>query len=531
MISSCNEPIRIVKLLLILASLSYYVYSSSIEVGGHITSDAVWDVDTVKVIDTLTIDSGITVTVNPGTRVEFQGHYGIYVFGTFLAIGSENNRIRLTIFDTTGFGNIEVTDGGWNSIRFYSISDSSDSSILSYCIIEYSKRTGDKYRGAYGGAIYVQLCSKIRISNCIISNNYARSLGGGIYCGIASPNISYCEITNNRANLQGGGIACMDKANPLISHCVISNNFGRSGGGGIYLQRFPKPTIINTSILSNVTEGKGGGIYCNLEHCGAKIVNCLIKYNSAEWGGGLSVHNCEDVGPVLINTIISNNLATQKGSAIDFTDSRIDINNCTIVNNIALLDGSVLYGTNIVPYIYLTNTILWGNKQEQLDQITNFIWNYCCVEGGSNPSNGNIHVYPEFKDTANGDWSLKRNSPCIDTGKVDTTGLNLPPDDYLNNPRIVNDRIDMGAIEYQGPTDIISNKKAIESLYSNNISINNIPSSCKEISIYNLRGALIAHYKTPEEFQPLFKLLSNNIYLIKFGSSDNRLILKYSIIK
>jgi hypothetical protein len=62
---------------------------------------------------------------------------------------------------------------------------------------------------------------------------------------------------------------------------------------------------------------------------------------------------------------------------------------------------------------------------------------------------------PEFIDPANGDYSLNWNSHCIEAGKEDTTGLNLPEFDLDGNPRIVNPRIDMGAFEFQMPVGII----------------------------------------------------------------------------
>jgi len=52
---------------------------------------------------------------------------------------------------------------------------------------------------------------------------------------------------------------------------------------------------------------------------------------------------------------------------------------------------------------------------------------------------------------------LTENSPCIDAGTPDTTGLNLPPWDILGNQRIWDGDgdeiaiIDMGAYEYGAP--------------------------------------------------------------------------------
>jgi hypothetical protein len=67
---------------------------------------------------------------------------------------------------------------------------------------------------------------------------------------------------------------------------------------------------------------------------------------------------------------------------------------------------------------------------------------------------GNLSIKPEFLDPANNDFSLNWNSPCIEGGKEDTTGFNLPSTDLNDNPRIINDRIDIGAYEYLFPVNV-----------------------------------------------------------------------------
>jgi hypothetical protein len=70
----------------------------------------------------------------------------------------------------------------------------------------------------------------------------------------------------------------------------------------------------------------------------------------------------------------------------------------------------------------------------------------------------NLNIKPEFTNPGNNDYSLNWNSPCIESGKADTTGLNLPPTDLNGDPRIVNARVDMGAYEYQLPVSILRPK-------------------------------------------------------------------------
>ena len=55
------------------------------------------------------VNDGITLTIDPGIFVEFQGHYKLEVDGTLLAIGTASDMITFTAVDH---------NTGWNSIVF-----------------------------------------------------------------------------------------------------------------------------------------------------------------------------------------------------------------------------------------------------------------------------------------------------------------------------------------------------------------------------------------------------------------------------
>jgi hypothetical protein len=132
----------------------------------------------------------------------------------------------------------------------------------------------------------------------------------------------------------------------------------------------------------------------------------------------------------------------------------------------------------------LTNCIIWGNKKgEDFQQIYvdlgTPIVAYCAVQGGYT-GDGNIALeagnygtdtdrfYPFFLNSTtfagtaitssdslalvNADWRITGESICVDAGIANTTGLNIPDTDLAGNPRIVNNRIDIGAYEYDGIT-------------------------------------------------------------------------------
>ena len=176
----------------------------------------------------------------------------------------------------------------------------------------------------------------------------------------------------------------------------------------------------------------------------ARIENNIICENDAGvYGGALGMDSCSS--PTLINNTIVNNSSVEESGGID-----------------------VCFNSN--PEIY--NTILWGNTALEGNQLyistddcsPNFY--YSDIQGGQsafggNPFTGNyiscIDSTPLFVETGDHPYSLTEDSPCIDTGTPDTTGLSLFSCDIIGNIRIWDGDgdgeyiIDIGAYEYDAP--------------------------------------------------------------------------------
>ena len=82
---------------------------SNIVIDGSISAFTVWDTDTVKVTGDLTIENGVTLKINAGTFVEFQGNYCFNIQGRIIAQGNVSDSIVFTTVDTTI---------GWKVFRF-----------------------------------------------------------------------------------------------------------------------------------------------------------------------------------------------------------------------------------------------------------------------------------------------------------------------------------------------------------------------------------------------------------------------------
>ena len=234
------------------------VHASSITVSEDITSDTIWEADTVFVDGTITIDRYSTLTIEPGTYVEFQGYYALNVSGKLVAVGSEAEPIIFTVFDTLGFSNLSQPDGAWHGLQFDN-RFRTDTCILEFCIIEYGKAITGDFHNVRGGGIRALYDSKLMVSNCTIRNNYSLEGGGGIYMNTSTTTIiTHNTIVNNSSRSRAGGLLAWD-AKPVITHNIICNNYGTYGGGAVF--QSCDAVLANNMIYNNEALSSGGGVY------------------------------------------------------------------------------------------------------------------------------------------------------------------------------------------------------------------------------------------------------------------------------
>ncbi len=393
---------------------------TTIRVKGEITKNTTWSADTIKVDSTITVGKDFTLSIEPGVYVEFQGYYPLNVNGTIKAVGSESKPITFTINDTTEFHNMNTEAGSWHGIRI-TAPIATDTSILDYCIIEYSKAQSGGGEDTRGGGVCVQSNSRLHISNCIIRNNYARLDGGGIYVSNSYVRIVKNKIYNNSAYSRGGGIGASVTEVIIIDNLII-NNHGRLGGGGIFFQ-ICEPVFANNIISNNESEGEGGGIY--LYGTDLPSINNTICYNRADIGGGIYVY--QQIEPVFYNDIFWGNVALQEGNQVFLQDFNPSINfyNCNIqgnTNDLGLVPGSVFF----------------GDFRNSIDTLPGFV-------SASNEA-GNL------TDPLGADWSLLFDSPCINKGTYSVSEFYLPDTDFGNNKRISHGEVDIGAYEFYQPS-------------------------------------------------------------------------------
>jgi hypothetical protein len=224
----------------------------------------------------------------------------------------------------------------------------------------------------------------------------------------------------------GGGIYGWNGANATLKNLVITDNLSVDRGGGFYLNG-GSPNLINVTFRDNFANFRGGALYLR-NNSSPKIENSLFIGNESQSGGAIGIDS-NISGTEIINSTFYNNQANHGGAIANFTYVNSgNFNNGDIENSIFFNNS----GSD--------NQIVSGERRGSVT-INNSI-----VEGGYDGNGTNIiDVAPLFFDAENNDLRLRRNSPGVDVGNnnvVDETT------DLVNNPRVFNDTVDIGAYEY-----------------------------------------------------------------------------------
>jgi len=291
--------------------------------------------------------------------------------------------------------------------------------------------------------------------------------GGGLYINYGDAIVTDCLFVNNSTADHGGAMA-FNNGRVIFTRCRFIQNAAQCSGGAVYLNgcgtcRSMYGAFIDCIFTDNYCSEYGGAIH-NTSVSMATCINCLFVGNTAVLAGGALYDNGYDLGSHLVNCTLSGNnhgaiYIAQYGSA--------KLTNCILWDN--------LLGTNTSLYAQIS----W-ERNEWWDNTP--VVNYSCIQDwdGSFGGVGNFSANPLFVSPGSwdldlnytpGDYHLKPDSPCINAGDpsyvAEPTNVEIPPgyywpdhvdpDDYVakssdrdldGGPRLVGDRVDMGAYEY-----------------------------------------------------------------------------------
>ena len=207
----------------------------------------------------LTVNQGITLTIEPGTLLKFENGASLAINGTLIAQGNAGNEIILTSSkddryggDTNGDGNAtSPSRGDWGHLLFRS---GSSSSILDHVIMKF---------GGYGGSgsLYIDSASPT-IRNSAISN----SSSSGIYVYLGAPAISGCSITENSSY----GIYLYSSSS---SSAISGNTLSGNGNYDLYYYYGSSGGVFTGNTINNGIYILGSGTFA--------ITSNTINYNNA----------------------------------------------------------------------------------------------------------------------------------------------------------------------------------------------------------------------------------------------------------
>ena len=430
--------------------------------------------------------------------------------------------------------------------------------------------------GPVGNVNYIVIKNNLIYNNSAWNNGTASSWdlglgqGGGIYLaysGFIEGNIihsNWCKSTHSYS--AGGGIRLQTtigntplvnvNSNEIYNNESISSN-ATGFGGGICC------SIINSMIENNylynntvtAIDSKGGALYFDLSggsfSCVANnyFIGNHCSGNSA-YGGGIGLYAAQNIE--FINNLIVENAAAYGGGFYIKESNPIVLNN-TISQNIAQTDGGGIYIIDVLSEAHITNTIFWndsaGGQVNEISALNPDIIEivYSNIMGWS--GTGNINQDPLFINSVDEPYELSLDSPCIDAGTSDTSGLNLPIDDLLGNFRIWDGDgdgdtiIDMGAYEYGSPPVGIDNPIDFTTLHNDGfllypnpahaiiiIELPAEPSKNTSLTISNANGQqLITQPIIKPQTEIDISHLPNGIYILKVWNDKDVMVRKVII--
>jgi hypothetical protein len=245
---------------------------SYITVAGAISEPTTWAADVVRVTGDVLVEAEATLTIAPGTIVEFAGFYRVLVNGRLWAVGEPEQRIAFR--PAAGFA-----AEGWDGVDFHNIPAQLGWSRLEHCLFEGAvARAGeDRGAGATGGTMRPET-------------------GGAVsFVGVDKVAVASCDLRGNRA-VYGGAVYVGYGASPVLAGNLFRDNVVSLRGSALF-SVYSYPKLINNTIVGNVCEEESAFFVCGaVENFNGKIplINNIIRNNITNHYSGAQVVETKD---------------------------------------------------------------------------------------------------------------------------------------------------------------------------------------------------------------------------------------------
>jgi hypothetical protein len=288
--------------------------SLATNVSGYIGANTTWTKANSPYVvkGNIDIDTGATLTIDPGVHILFDGNYVIYVDGKIRMQGTAVD----SIFITSNKSIPAISDYSGIDIRN---STSKDTFLFDYCHFSYA-----------GAGIFVRNIAA-KITNCVF--DYC---GNGVYNGYATTSYTYiynCRFNYNNAGLYTNGATTV--TNSLFMHSTLWGIYVNTWHSANYASHNvfidnPEAIVKCTNVFYNtITNCNNTG----LRDCGNISYNQIWNCKTGITGGVNISHNgveYNDVGLMRVYTttyVHYNCIAHNKTLNLKQVNSNIDVSN------------------------------------------------------------------------------------------------------------------------------------------------------------------------------------------------------------
>lgn len=202
------------------------------DINGNITEDFKLKDSPYRVLETIFIDSLLTISIEAGVKIYFTDSSLFIIKGNVLADGKLTEPILFSSLNQE-----------WKGIK---ISRAHTNSVFRFAIFENIKVAENE--NSEFGAIEVDR-SVVTFNRCIFRNNYSIQ-GGGLSLINSTANIYNNIFLNNKAVAFGGAILSYNSDTKIINNTFF-RNYSFNHGGGLVLYNSKKDTVQNNIFYQN----------------------------------------------------------------------------------------------------------------------------------------------------------------------------------------------------------------------------------------------------------------------------------------
>jgi len=369
------------------------------------------------ITDDIVVPAGVTLTIEPGATLQFEADCSLRVEGGRLV--AEGSATQPIVFTRQG-------DGYWGGIL---LDGTQEDNRISHAVIEYTREVISAPR-THGVSAYG---SRVTIADSVIRYT-ERSVAVQTYPREGYDPTLYL-LRNEIHDIQSDGVHVTGGYAFIQGNHIHDVRLGAYEFEGLEVSHMVTPAVLLDNHVHDVSD------------------DCLDLNDSSAIIERNELHDCGDkgisIGKPSSTTLVNNLIYTCLGKEEDpYSGTGIAVKDGAV----SRIANNTVSGCKHGIYLYhgqggsatVVNTILWGNETNlELRDGSAITVTYSDVEGGW-PGEGNINADPLFHAPQDGDYRLREDSPCVDTG----TPEGAPDEDLRGVPRPKGEEYDRGAHEY-----------------------------------------------------------------------------------